>query len=104
MAMNRETKRALQRQGTIDAEGEPTRDKQRRAPRQQPQPVAKEARTKPREFVREVRAELRKVVWPTKAETINYSVVVFITVVVLTAFIALLDFGSSKAVLWIFSS
>ncbi len=47
---------------------------------------------------------MRKVVWPTKAETINYSVVVFITVVVLTAFIALLDFGSSKAILWIFSS
>ncbi len=103
MAMNRETKRALQRQGTLDAEGAPTREK-RRAPNKQPAPLPKEARTGPREFVREVRAELRKVVWPTKAETINYSVVVFITVVVLTAFIALLDLGSSKAVLWIFSS
>lgn len=102
MAMNRETKRALQRQGEIDADGAPKA--QKRGPRQQPPPLSKEARTSPREFIREVRVELRKVVWPTKAETINYSVVVFFAILVLAAFIALLDFGSSKAVLQIFSN
>jgi preprotein translocase subunit SecE len=103
MAMNRETKRALQKRGDVGEDGAPKAP--RRSPAKQP-PAArtKEERTSPRQFLREVRAELRKVVWPTKAETINYSVVVFITVVVLTAFIALLDFASSKAVLWIFSN
>jgi len=32
--------------------------------------------------LRGIQAELRKVVCPTKAETINYSVVIFITVTV----------------------
>ena len=40
--------------------------------------------------------------WPTRAETINYSIIVFITIVMLTAAIAVLDLGMRKAVLWIF--
>lgn len=99
MAMNREQKRLLQKQGAIDADGTPKAN--RRAP-QAPRP--KEQRTKPRQFLREVRAEMRKVNWPTRAETINYSVIVFITVVVLTALIAGVDFGLSKAILWIYDA
>lgn len=99
MAMNREQKRLLQKQGTIDADGTPTAT--RRAP-QAPKP--KEQRTKPRQFVREVRGEMRKVNWPTRAETINYSVIVFVTIVILTALIAGVDFGLSKAVLWIYDA
>lgn len=99
MAMNREQKRLLQKQGAIDADGSPKAS--RRAP-QAPRP--KEKRTTPRQFLREVRSEMRKVNWPTRAETVNYSVIVFITVVVLTALIAGADFGLSKAVLWIYDA
>lgn len=64
--------------------------------------VAKEERTSPAQFVREVRTELRKVSWPTRSEVINYSLVVFFTVVVLTAFIGLLDWVFSTLVLELF--
>lgn len=99
MAMNREQKRLLQKQGAIDADGAP------KATRRTPQaPRPKEQRTKPRQFLREVRSEMRKVNWPTRAETINYSVIVFVTVVILTALIAGVDFGLSKAILWIYDA
>lgn len=64
--------------------------------------VAKEERTSPVQFVREVRTELKKVSWPTRSEVINYSLVVFFTVVVLTAFIGLLDWVFSTLVLELF--
>ena len=76
MAMNRETKRMLQRQGQLGADGAPDAP-QRRQPR--PRRARQEKRTGPRQFVREVRAELRKVAWPTRAEVINYSIIVLVT-------------------------
>ena len=99
MAMNREQKRMLQKQGALDAEGQPKASRR-------PPPAArpKEQRTKPRQFVREVRAEMRKVNWPSRAETTNYSVIVFIALVILTAMIAGFDFGMAKAVLWIYDA
>jgi preprotein translocase subunit SecE len=99
MAMNRETKRMLQRQGALGADGEPKAT--RKAP---PAPRPKEKRTPPRQFVHEVRAELRKVAWPSREEVINYSIIVFITIIVLTGAIAALDYGMSKLVLWMFDS
>jgi len=95
--MNRETKRMLQRQGQLTEDGSPKASR-----RPAPSPNApREPRTKPREFYREVKAEMRKVAWPSRSETINLSIIVFIFLVVLTAIIAGLDFGFSKAVLWI---
>ena len=99
MAMNREQKRLLQKQGALDAEGQPKAT--RRAP-QAPRP--KEQRTKPRQFLREVRAEMRKVNWPTRSETINYSIIVLVTIVILTTLIALADYGLARAVLWIYDA
>jgi len=99
MAMNREQKRMLQKQGALDADGSPKAT--RRAPAA---PRPKEQRTKPRQFLREVRAEMRKVNWPTRAETVNYSIIVFITILIMTALIAGVDFGLSKAVLWIYDA
>ena len=52
--------------------------------------------------MREVKSELRKVVWPTKEEIINYSIVVFFTIVVLTALIAGLDYLTGEGVLRLF--
>lgn len=103
MAMNRAQKRMLQKQGALGADGEPARQQpqQRRAPTA-PRPEAKEERTGPRQFLKEVRGELRKVAWPTRAEVINYSIIVLVAVVVMTAFIALVDFGASEFVLQLF--
>ena len=98
MAMNRETKRMMQRQGQLSEDGSP---KSSRRPAPSPN-APREPRTKPKQFIREVNAELRKVAWPTRAETVNYSVIVLITLVVLTAFIAVVDYLSAEAVLWIF--
>lgn len=97
MAMNREQKRLLQRQGELGEDGEVKATR-----RPAPKPQAKTERTKFRVFVKETRDEMRKVAWPTRAETINYSIIVFITLVVLTSAIAGIDYGLSKAVLWVF--
>ncbi|QGG93840.1 preprotein translocase subunit SecE [Actinomarinicola tropica] len=99
MAMNREQKRMMQRQGQVDAEGAPVA--QRRQPQRPPQKQQKEERTKPAQFLREVRAELRKVAWPTRSEVINYSIITLVAIVVMTAFVALLDWGFGEGILWI---
>ncbi len=45
----------------------------------------------PLEYVKESRAELEKVVWPTKTETIKLTVLVLIVSVLVGAYIAGLD-------------
>jgi preprotein translocase subunit SecE len=96
--MNRQTKRMLQRQGQIRADGSVAPP--RTVPRPAPRPG--QARTTPAQYVREVRAELRKVAWPTRAEVVNYTIVVLVTVVVLTALIFGLDYVFAKFVLFLF--
>ena len=101
MAMNRETKRMLQRQGQLGADGEsPTRapeDRRRAAAQRAPR-----ERIGPAQFVREVRGELRKVAWPTRDEVARYSFIVLFTLIVLTAFIFGLDWVSAKGVFYLF--
>jgi preprotein translocase subunit SecE len=103
MAMNRAQKRMLQKQGALGADGEAVREKpqaKRPAPPQRGQDGApKEKRASPRQFLHEVRGELRKVAWPTREEVINYSIIVLVAIVVLTSFIALVDYGVSEFVL-----
>ncbi|RKT17348.1 preprotein translocase subunit SecE [Streptomyces sp. 1114.5] len=53
-------------------------------------------------FYRQIIAELRKVVWPTRSELTNYTAVVVTFVVVMMAIVAGLDYGFSKLSLWIF--
>ena len=97
--MNRETKRLMQRQGQVDADGSPTR---REAPRQPATRVATKERVGPVEYGRQVRGELRKVAWPTRAEVINYSIVVLIALILLTSIIFALDYVFAKAVIFLF--
>ena len=54
-------------------------------------PGARKERTSPRQFLREVRSELRKVAWPSRRELISYSVVVLVAVVIMTLYITGLD-------------
>ncbi len=93
MAMNREQRRYLQKQGQIDAEGNPVA-----APREA-RPPERGQRVSPPEYFREVRSEMRRVNWPTKNEVVNYTIVVTLTVLILTAFIAGLDYLFAEGVL-----
>jgi preprotein translocase subunit SecE len=71
-----------------------------RRPQAQQQPTKE--KTGPRQYLSEVRAELKKVAWPTKKEVTNSTLVVLIAVVFMTTLIFLLDYGSSKFVLFLF--
>ena len=42
--------------------------------------------------------ELKKVTWPTKKELINYSVVVFVFMIVMGVIIGVIDFGAGALV------
>ena len=53
-------------------------------------------------FIREVVAELRKVIWPTRKELVTYTIVVVFFVAVITAIVGGLDFGFAKAALAVF--
>jgi preprotein translocase subunit SecE len=53
-------------------------------------------------FVREVVAELRKVIWPTRKELITYTAVVVVFLIVMTGLVALLDLGFAKLALLVF--
>ena len=99
MAMNRQQKRMLQKQGQLGADGEP--QARRRSTPTAPRP--KDERTTPLQFIREVRGELRKVAWPTRPEVINYSIIVLVAVVLLTAYVAALDYGFGDVLLKLFS-
>jgi preprotein translocase subunit SecE len=90
----------MQRQGQVDRDGAPAR---REAPvRAAPRPPEK--RIKPGEYLRQVRAELRKVAWPTRKEVIHYSTIVFVALMLLTALIFGLDFVFGKAIIWLFKT
>ena len=108
--MNRQQRRLAQRQGqltedglsapeqpeTVEAEPEPRR------PAARTPTGTSDRRASPRQFLHEVNVELRKVAWPTKAETANYSTVVFIALAVLMALIFGLDLGFSHLASFLF--
>jgi preprotein translocase subunit SecE len=50
-------------------------------------------RTTPVRFVREVIAELKKVVWPTRPQLVQYFLVVLVFVVIMITFVFFLDYG-----------
>ena len=78
-----------------------------RAPKSAPtnkrdQPVKRE-RTTPIKFVKQSIGELRKVVYPTGQQLINYFVVVLVFVLFVIAYVSLLDLGLGWAIFKIFS-
>ena len=96
--MNRQMKRAQRRQGTqVDrAQAAATA---RRAQLQQ-----KKERTGARQFLKEVRQELKKVIWPTRQELTTYTIVVLVTVVALTTYVFVLDVMFSRLILNVFTN
>lgn len=61
-------------------------------------------RTSPREFLREVRQELKKVAWPGRHEVVAYTVVVLVATAVLTTIVFGMDFLFGRLVFTIFGS
>jgi preprotein translocase subunit SecE len=96
--MNRETKRMLRKQGQLGEDDQPVA-RRREKPQPQPGGAGSSDRVGPFEFLREVRGELRKVAWPSRSEVVNYSIIVFITVILLTFYIFVLDFAFGDGVL-----
>lgn len=91
MSMNREQKRAARKAGTVNEDGSPVSARERRAPAQQ---RLTQERTKPRQFIREVRGEMKKVSWPTREVVVRYSIIVLVSLIVFTLFV----FGAD----WVF--
>jgi preprotein translocase subunit SecE len=53
-------------------------------------------------FLREVRDELAKVVWPSRREVATYTIVVILTVLVVGLFVFCLDFIFSRVIVELF--
>jgi preprotein translocase subunit SecE len=106
--VNRETKRLMQRQGQMEADGSPATRKAsagsnsggQRQPRTRPQG---RKRTTPVQFVREVRDEMRQVAWPSRSELINYTSVVLTTLIIMISLIFVLNLAFGKLITLLFT-
>lgn len=61
------------------------------------------AKTSPGEFLRQVRSEAGKVVWPTREETVKTGIFVAILMVILSVFFLGVDTLFGTAVRWLLS-
>jgi preprotein translocase subunit SecE len=93
--MNRQAKRMMARQKTTA----PDRAEATRQRRNMAESGRRRQRIGAREYLKQVRAELRKVNWPSRKEVIGYTAVVLVTVTVLTAYVFGLDLFFSKTLL-----
>jgi len=59
------------------------------------------AKTSPGEFLRQVRTEAGKVVWPTRQETVRTAIFVFIMMVILAVFFLGVDSLFGALVRWL---
>lgn len=72
--------------------------------------VSQDAQRKPRggpfglvlQYFRQVIDELRKVVWPTRAELRTYFIVVIVFILAIMLFTGVLDFVFDRVVMWVF--
>ena len=96
--MNRQMKRAqekaerLQKGSGVDRRAAPPATTRRAAQQE------KRKRASVRQFLREVRLELKKVDWPTRKELITYTIVVLVTITVLTSFVFAIDWVFAKLI------
>jgi preprotein translocase subunit SecE len=99
----------MQRQGAVgdddnSATGRPAAAERREARPSAGAPAHERAPIPERtvEYLREVREELLKVAWPGRTEVANWTVVVFIMVVLVTALVFGLDYAFAKGVIFLF--
>ena len=62
------------------------------------------ARTNPVQFIQQVRAEVGKVVWPSRREVVLTTVMVFIMAALTATFFSLVDFGIRQALSLVLNS
>ncbi len=104
--MNREMRRMQEREERLQKKGDSGRDKaQRRASAMQSKAPTerKSFWARIREYLHEVRQELRKVTWPTREQMIAFTTVTLITSTVLTAVVFGLDIVMKEFVFWLVS-
>ena len=65
-------------------------------------PAKKSERTTPALFLRQVIAELRKVIWPTRKELVTYTTVAIVFILVMMGLVTGLDTGFTWVVAHIF--
>lgn len=53
-------------------------------------------------FYRQIIAELRKVVWPTRSQLTTYTTVVIVFVVIMIGLVTVIDYGFQEAVKYVF--
>ncbi len=63
----------------------------------------KVARITPAVFLRQIVAELRKVIWPTRHELVTYTTVALVFILVMVAIVTSLDYAFTKLVFAVFS-
>ena len=97
--MNREFKRRMKR------EEKQQQRAQQRGGQRPPIPVQQQKRERVgiRQYIREIQAELKRVMWPTASEVFTYSVVVVFVVAVVTSVVFVLDLGFAQAFLKLFA-
>jgi preprotein translocase subunit SecE len=61
------------------------------------------AKINPSEFIRQVRAETSKIVWPTREETVRTAIFVALLIVVLSVFFLGIDSLFGALVAWLIS-
>jgi preprotein translocase subunit SecE len=91
-------RRAAARAGTSDKKGAATPKRGSTTAVKKPNPVARLGR-----FLREVVAELRKVIWPTRNQMVTYTIVVIVFVVFMVALVGVLDLLFAKGVFAVFA-
>jgi preprotein translocase subunit SecE len=100
--MNRQMKRMQERQekrsrGSVAERREAAATSARRGATAPTKGEGKK-RTGVRQFLKEVRQELKKVAWPSRRELASYTVVVLVTVIVMGAFVFGLDLIFTKLI------
>jgi preprotein translocase subunit SecE len=99
--MNRETKRMMQRQGQVGADGTTST---RRAPSAEDVQRRRGDRPGVGQYFTEVREEMRQVAWPSRPELTNYTSIVLFVLVFMTALIFVFGYGFSKFVTFLFAT
>jgi preprotein translocase subunit SecE len=105
--VNRETKRMMQRQGQMEADGSPAArrapaNKGSATPGQRRGPSGRK-RTTPVQFTREIRDEMRLVQWPSRTELANYTSIVLTVLIIMIGLIFLLNLGIGKLITDLFT-
>ncbi len=85
--MNRQTKRQMAKSGMDQPRKRPDRTAAAAA-------SVKRERTGPKTYLNEVQGEMKKVVWPTKPEVMNSTLIVLVAVILMGALIFGYDWSS----------